>query len=54
MRDPFLSQEQRIECFVTDTYYSLELGPEIIPFDDQGRICGDQGRKFVMNQIKPK
>ena len=43
-----------MECFVTDTYYSLELGPEIIPFDDQGRTCGAQRRKFVMNQIKPK
>ena len=44
-----------MECFVTDTCYSLELGRlEIIPFDDQGRICGAQRRKSVMNQIKPK
>ena len=40
--------------FVTDTYYSLELGTEIIQFDDQGRVCGAQRRKFVKNQIKPK
>ena len=24
----------------SDTYCSLELGTEIIQFDDQGRICG--------------
>ena len=40
--------------FVTDTYYSLELGTEIIQFDDQGRVCGAQRRNFVKNQIKPK
>ena len=40
--------------FVTDNYYSLELGTEINPFDDQGRICGAQRRKFVKNKIKPK
>ena len=46
MRDPFLPQEQRIEVLMfsdtdtSDTYGSLELGTEIIQFDDQGRICG--------------
>ena len=40
--------------FVTDTYYSLELGTETIQFDYQGRVCGAQRRKFVKNQIKPK
>ena len=56
LRDPFLPQGQRIKVymFVTDTYYSLELGTEIIQFDDQGRVCGAQRRKFVKNQIKPK
>ena len=40
--------------FVTDNYYSLELGTEINQFDDQGRSCGAQRRKFVKNNIKPK
>ena len=48
-----------IFCFAwpistTDTYYSLELGTEIIQFEDQVRFCGAQRRKFVKNQIKPK
>ena len=40
--------------FVSDNYYSLELGTEINQFDDQGHICGAQRRKFVKNKIKPK
>ena len=48
------SKESKFECFVTDTYYPLELGTEIIQFDDQGRIFGAHRRKFVKNQIKPK
>ena len=43
--------------FVTDTYYSLELGTEIIQFDDQGRICGAQRRncqKSNKAEIKDK
>ena len=42
-------------CFVTDIYYSLQLGTEIIQFDDQGRICGAQRRGICQElQIKPK
>ena len=49
----------RIFCFVwpistTDTCYLLELGTEMIQFEDQVRFCGAQRRKFVKNQIKPK
>ena len=40
----------RIECFVTDTYSSLELGPEIIPFDYQGRICGSSSKTEICHE----
>ena len=45
---PVKSKASKFSCFVTDTYDSLELGPDIFQFYDQGRIHAAQ----VKNEIK--
>ena len=53
--NPNPNPEQRIKILMFCYWYllPLELGTEIIQFDNQGRICGAQRRKFVKIQIKP-